>query len=138
MKPIGRFFYGLLILLGGMTLWQGCTQVKTPKLESPETTFATMVAAINEEDLDTYEDCWYGPRAEGEGLVSQLTEDSDIWEGLQRMFHTDSKLVDRTEAIEHGMKIVSYEVETPGIENGEHINAVSFVQDGKSWKMYHW
>lgn len=97
-----------------------------------------MVSAIQVKDLDAYTKCWYAAKAENEGLVATLRKEPSAWDGLQKLFLPSCKIIDRSESTEDGKLVANYEVVAEGIENGEHINAVSLIQEGSEWKMYHW
>lgn len=126
------------MVLGIVMSLQGCKQQAPADFSTPENAFAALTNAIRAKDLDAYRACWYPEKADGEGLVATLSTDQSAWDGLQKLFHADSKIVDPSTVVEGDLTIVTYEVETPGIENGEHVNAVSFVRTGNEWKMYHW
>ncbi len=134
MKQLHFAFSISLILL----FTSGCNGGKKVNLDSPEATFQSMANAIHDQDLETYAQCWHPDRANNDGMVLLLTSSPELWKGLQTMFHPDSKLIDRTEGEIDGYKVSTFEVITPGIENGDRVSSVSLTESDGEWKMYHW
>jgi hypothetical protein len=134
MKQLQFAFFAFLLL----AMCYGCTTSNKVDLSSPEATFQTMVNAIDAQDIDSYAQCWHETRANNDGMVLLLKTEPQLWNGLKTMFHTDSKLIDRSEGELDGYKVAQFEVITPGIENGDRISSVALTEVNGEWKMYHW
>jgi len=134
MKYLNSILLPTVLLL----LVYGCETGKKVNLESPDATFQTMVNAIQAQDIDTYSQCWHPDRANNDGLALRLKTEPELWKGLQQKFHNDGERVARSEGEIDGHKVSTYEVITPGIENGDRINSVALTEVNGEWKMYHW
>jgi hypothetical protein len=114
-----------------------CGSKVKPAFDTPENTFATLVAAIHAKDLEVYTQCWYPEVAEREGLVAQLKADPTTWDRLDALVKGPQTLTDRKDASENVLTIAAFAVKAPEMER-PGLDGISFVKTGNEWRAYHW
>lgn len=126
------------LLLIALLAVASCSAPKKADFSTPEGTFAAMLDAIAAKDLAAYEACWHPDKAQAEGLVSFIKADGKTWDMLQPRFKPGAVLKNGRDETENGRTIRYFDVEASYLAEGQEIEAVGLVQEGKDWKMWHW
>jgi hypothetical protein len=107
------------------------------RFSSPEETFATLVEAIQNKNLDLYRSCWDPTRVEREGSISKLESNPELWEELQGIFKGPQNLKSEVEDRRLGADKARFNVEAPEAEGGG-IGTLTMVKLDGEWKLYTW
>ncbi|MDC0230474.1 DUF4878 domain-containing protein [Aureispira] len=102
-------------------------------LNTPESTFNSLIKVIQDKDLEGYKKIWHEDSLEREGMYSKLHNDDALWERLQRIFIGPQKMKDG----EYYDNKYTVTIDAPKAgKNG--IGAITLIKIGEEWKMYYW
>lgn len=121
------FALSLAVLMGSVIFAQD--------LSTPESTFKTLLTAIENQDLELYKRCWVEESLEGEGMYTNLKTDPDLWEELKAIFHGPQTLKE-TEPMAGATKFKTTVI-APEAEGGG-IGTITMILEGEEWRMYRW